>query len=39
MAYLSQSKYGKYGNTAYTGASKEIYKMIVLVIIQEEVLV
>ncbi len=25
MAYLSQSKYGKYGNSKYTGASKEIY--------------
>ncbi len=25
IAYLSQSKYGKYGNTAYTGANKEIY--------------
>ncbi len=25
MAYLSQSKYGKYGNSNYTGANKEIY--------------
>ncbi len=25
MAYLSQSKYGKYGNKAYTGIYKEIY--------------
>jgi len=25
VAYLSQSKYGKYGNTDYTGANKEIY--------------
>ncbi len=25
IAYLSQSKYGKYGNTDYTGANKEIY--------------
>ncbi len=25
ISYLSQSKYGKYGNTAYTGANKEIY--------------
>ncbi len=25
MAYLSQSKYGKYGNPDYTGANKEIY--------------
>ncbi len=25
MAYLSQSKYGKYGNTNYTNANKEIY--------------
>ncbi len=25
MAYLSQSKYGKYGNSSYIGASKEIY--------------
>jgi len=25
VAYLSQSKYGKYGNTSYTGANKEIY--------------
>ncbi len=24
VAYLSQSKYGKYGNTTYTGANKEI---------------
>lgn len=26
MAYLSQSKYGKYGNKNYTGANKEIYQ-------------
>ncbi len=26
MSYLSQSKYGKYGNTNYSGASKEIYQ-------------
>ena len=26
VAYLSQSKYGKYGNSDYTGANKEIYK-------------
>ena len=26
VAYLSQSKYGKYGNTSYTGANKEIYQ-------------
>ena len=26
VAYLSQSKYGKLGNTAYTGANKEIYQ-------------
>ena len=26
IAYLSQSKYGKYGNSAYTGAFKEVYK-------------
>ncbi|MEG1495135.1 MAG: hypothetical protein RR406_02380, partial [Bacilli bacterium] len=25
VAYLSQSKYGKYGNSSYTGANKEIY--------------
>ncbi len=25
MAYLSQSKYGKYGNSNYTNANKEIY--------------
>ena len=25
MAYLSQSKYGKYGNSSYTDANKEIY--------------
>ncbi len=25
MAYLSQSKFGKYGNTDYTGVNKEIY--------------
>ncbi len=25
FAYLSQSKYGKYGNSKYTGANKEIY--------------
>ncbi len=25
IAYLSQSKYGKYGNTDYTGINKEIY--------------
>jgi len=24
MAYLSQSKYGKYGNSSYTGANKEV---------------
>ncbi len=26
VAYLSQSKYGKYGNSAYSGANKEIYQ-------------
>ncbi len=26
VAYLSQSKYGKYGNTDYTGPNKEIYQ-------------
>ena len=26
VAYLSQSIYGKYGNTSYTGVNKEIYK-------------
>jgi hypothetical protein len=26
VAYLSQSKYGKYGNTTYSGAQKEIYR-------------
>ncbi len=26
VAYLSQSKYGKYGNSSYTGANKEIYR-------------
>ncbi len=26
VAYLSQSKYGKYGNVDYTGANKEVYK-------------
>ena len=26
VAYLSQSIYGKYGNTLYTGANKEVYK-------------
>ncbi len=26
VAYLSQSKYGKYGNPNYTGANKEIYQ-------------
>ena len=26
VAYLSQSKYGKYGNTTYSGANKEIYQ-------------
>ena len=26
IAYLSQSKYGKYGNTDYTGTNKEVYK-------------
>ena len=26
VAYLSQSKYGKYGNLNYTGANKEIYQ-------------
>ena len=26
VAYLSQSKYGKYGNKDYTGTNKEIYK-------------
>ena len=26
VAYLSQSKYGKYGNSMYTGANKEIYQ-------------
>ncbi len=25
VAYLSQSKYGKYGNSDYTGANKEVY--------------
>ena len=25
VAYLSQSKYGKYGNSAYSGANKEVY--------------
>ncbi len=25
VAYLSQSKYGKYGNSSYSGANKEIY--------------
>ena len=25
VAYLSQSKYGKYGNNNYTGANKEVY--------------
>src|SRR5574344_713730 len=25
VAYLSQSAYGKYGNTSYTGANKEVY--------------
>ena len=25
VAYLSQSKYGKYGNSSYTGANKEVY--------------
>ena len=25
VAYLSQSKYGKYGNTAYSGVNKEVY--------------
>ena len=25
VAYLSQSKYGKYGNSAYEGANKEVY--------------
>src|SRR5574344_1622791 len=25
VAYLSQSTYGKYGNTSYTGANKEVY--------------
>ena len=26
VAYLSQSRYGKYGNSDYSGANKEIYK-------------
>ena len=26
VAYLSQSIYGKYGNTSYTGANKKVYK-------------
>ena len=26
VAYLSQSKYGKYGNDDYTGANKEVYQ-------------
>ena len=26
VAYLSQSKYGKYGNSNYQGANKEVYK-------------
>ena len=26
VAYLSQSKYGKYGNASHTGANKEIYQ-------------
>ena len=26
VAYLSQSKYGKYGNSNYTGANREIYQ-------------
>ncbi len=26
VAYLSQSEYGKYGNSLYTGANKEIYQ-------------
>ncbi len=26
VAYLSQSKYGKYGNDDYTGSNKEVYK-------------
>ena len=26
VAYLSQSKYGKYGNPSYSGANKEIYQ-------------
>ncbi len=26
ISYLTQSKYGKYGNPLYTGANKEIYK-------------
>lgn len=26
VAYLSQSQYGKYGNSMYTGANKEIYQ-------------
>ncbi len=26
VAYLSQSKYGKYGNSSYTGANKEVYQ-------------
>ncbi len=26
VAYLSQSKYGKYGNSDYTGANKEVYQ-------------
>ena len=28
VAYLSQSIYGKYGNTLYTGANKEVYKNV-----------
>ena len=26
VAYLSQSKYGKYGNDSYEGANKEVYQ-------------
>ncbi len=26
VAYLSQSKYGKYGNSSYSGANKEVYQ-------------
>ena len=26
VAYLSQSKYGKYGNASYTGVNKEVYQ-------------